>query len=235
MVADGRDDGHREARAEEEAAGRVLDHLDHLGLAEERPADAAEHLREGGHQDRDAPLDPLRLGEAATVLAERAAPVRVVDGEHRVVAARRCRRTPAGARRLRRASRPPRRATSAFFRSRVFKMRSRLLAELWLKKRTSGCAPGSPGGEEGPVEDAGVAVAVEDERRVLVGERGDEAEHRLVAGREDEALLVAEPAARGAPRARRARPSWPGRASSTGRTRTCRSPSWPPPSPSDGS
>src|SRR5439155_304005 len=41
-------------------------------------------------------------------------------------------------------------------------------------------------------ENASVAEAVQDERRVLVRRRRDQAEHGLVAGREHQALLVAE-------------------------------------------
>src|SRR5690625_143048 len=48
------------------------------------------------------------------------------------------------------------------------------------------------GGHEGPVEDAGVAKIIEDERRIAIGERHDGPDHRLVAGRKDEAGFEAE-------------------------------------------
>ena len=162
--------------------------------AEEQAADPAERLREASRRRwARAPGGPCASSDAAAVRAERAGAVRVVEDERPRRSDRRSRRTRAGAPCRRRASRRPRTTTSAFLRSRVFRMRSRLLAELWLKKRTSGAVPGHAGGEERAVEDAGVAVRVEDERRVLVGERHDRAEHRLVAGRERQALLEAEP------------------------------------------
>ena len=50
-----------------------------------------------------------------------------------------------------------------------------------------------PRSQERAVEDAGMAQVVEDDRRVLVGQRLDGPHHRLVSGREDQGLFEAVP------------------------------------------
>ena len=67
------------------------------------------------------------------------------------------------------------------------------LCRVVIEEANLGAVLGHSGREERAVENAGVAVRVEDERRVLVGESGDRAEHRLVAGGERQALLEPHP------------------------------------------
>src|SRR5579863_2532467 len=62
-----------------------------------------------------------------------------------------------------------------------------------IEKANLRAALGNACGEERPVQDARMAVGIEDEGGVLVRERRDGAEHGLVAGRERQAGLEAHP------------------------------------------
>ena len=67
------------------------------------------------------------------------------------------------------------------------------LGRVVVEEANLGAVLGHTGREERAVENARVAVRVEDERRVLVGESGDRAEHRLVARSERQTLLEPHP------------------------------------------
>ncbi len=188
----GGDDGHGQARAEEKRSRVVLDVLDDVLLPDEDPADAAEGLGEGADDERHAPLEAVFFHDALPRLAEGAGAVGVVEDQERVVL-------------LAELDDLDELRLVAVEGVDPLDQHDGVLALLVLQDALEGAravvveeanlglAGGRARGEERTVEDAGVAEVVEDERRVLVGQAHDGADHRLVAGGEEEALLEAEP------------------------------------------
>src|SRR5690606_3400694 len=156
------------------------------------PADAAEGFAERADDDGNSALEAGLLEDPAAVRAERAASMRVVTDEDgvlvlladlddlldwRLVTVERVYALDEHHRVL-----PLAAAEDAVERA----------GAVVVEEPHLGLTHRGARGEEGAVEDAGVAQVVEDERRVLVGERHDGADHRLVAGGEQQARLELE-------------------------------------------
>ncbi len=149
-------------------------------------------LRERRHDDGHSPLEPDGFERAPAGGAQRPGAVRVVHDERRVVLL-------AEVDELAKVCGVPVERVDALAHDEGVLALARLqdaleaLGRVVVEEANLGAVLGHAGGEEGAVEDARVAVRVEDERRVLVGQRREGAEHRLVARREREALLEAHP------------------------------------------
>ncbi|KAK4044941.1 hypothetical protein OUZ56_032347 [Daphnia magna] len=228
------DDGDGEGGGEEERPRRVLDEVDDRFVREEDAADPAENLREGADDDRNLTVEAKVLDDAGAVLAEGAGAVGVVDDEAGVVAL-------ANFNKFGDFAHVAVEAVDAVDKDeRILPLAGledalQALGGVVIEKANLRPILRHAGGEEGPIQNARVGVGIEDERGVLVGERHDGADHRLVAGREREAVRGTRTTSRGGAQGRRARSSSPARGRTRGRTRISPRRRWQQPSPSGGS